>query len=66
MVTMTITKPSRHRQEDMPGLTEAEKERIQKVARIPRFKRSPELLCPDADDQLADERQVEQKATRSD
>lgn len=50
----------------MPGLTEAEKERIQKVARIPRFKRSPELLCPDSDDHQADEGKAGRKATRSD
>lgn len=49
----------------MPGLTEAEKERIQKVARIPRFKRSPELLCPDADDQQPEESQVRQSTASS-
>lgn len=50
----------------MPGLTEAEKERIQKVARIPRFKRSPELLCPDADDHPVDEGQAESSTTSTD
>lgn len=50
----------------MPGLTEAEKERIQKVAQIPRFKRSPELLCPDADEPRTDESQVDPTATSSD
>lgn len=39
----------------MPGLTEADKERIRKVAQIPRFKRAPELLCPDDDEYNADE-----------
>lgn len=34
----------------MPGLTEDEKKRIQEVAQLPRFKRTPELLCPDADE----------------
>lgn len=34
----------------MPGLTEDEKERIREVAELPRFKRSPELLCPDTDE----------------
>lgn len=34
----------------MPGLTEAEKERIRQVAQLPRFKRTPELLCPDGDE----------------
>ena len=34
----------------MPGLTKDDKERIQKAASLPRFKRSPDLLLPETDD----------------
>lgn len=39
----------------MPGLTETEKERIRKVAELPRFQRSPDLLVPEADTSEPDE-----------
>lgn len=33
----------------MPGLTETDKERIKQVAKLPRYRRSPDLLMPEGE-----------------
>lgn len=60
--TSIITKGPRRLYVFMPGLTEADKERIRKVAQIPRFKRAPELLCPEEDEYTANEGEPERPA----